>query len=246
MNTIGYISDLEKFLTDLEPGLASAIVHANCQENPTAILMTGALGFGQKTLSAMRSLLESGADPVFACVLSRPFYETAVRMLWAARESHGWDRLLTYYANQDKKWGREAIEIPGMREVVHRALKTPTEVLAWTDSSGRKFEDAPPLKTMLTDIEARDRESNLSGDEDAQIRYAYLYRPLCWAAHGHIKALVPSPQGQFFFLSLACNAAMGACWSLYEAYCHMAQEAPRPAIVASRARILEIMFRNRE
>lgn len=107
-------------------------LHAGSQlDQPPAVMLTRAYTFGRTTIRSMVTLAkEPDVDySVCAPTLCRPYYELAMRILWASRTNDGWQRLQADCANEDKRWAKRAVEIPAWKKHAQRVLDHAESVL---------------------------------------------------------------------------------------------------------------------
>lgn len=115
IDTVGSLSHCRSLLKEYRDILDDCLRKGNQQDDPQALMLIRGFDFGIRTVQGMATLIEADQDNVLlACMLCRPFYETAVRLLWAARMHNGWQRLQVHWAKQDLTWAREAEQMPSM------------------------------------------------------------------------------------------------------------------------------------
>ena len=217
---IAVLTDCRVVLAEHAEIMKQVVVASSRQNEPPAIMFQRAFDFGLQTIDAIIRLLSDGEDfALHACTLCRPFYETAVRLLWASRTPDGWQRLQAYFANEDRKWADEAKRIPSTAEVAASTREHRQGILDRTDETGERFAPAPGMQQLLRDVVKHDMIEGIREESDraADFDYTNVYRFLCKAAHGHMISL-GRPAG---FLRHAKYGTIMAAWSLLQAHCHI-------------------------
>lgn len=188
-----------------------------------ALMIKYALAFGQNTIKAIEILMREHISTVLACTLCRPYYELAMRLLWAAREPYGWQRLQAYLATEDLKWAKEAVNMPEIAEHAQQVLARSQEVLSRTDPRGKSYSPAPGLQQILMDIEKRDISEGIRpvGGNIAAYEYTNIYRVICRPAHAHMQAISLHPAS---FWGPTVFAAGTATFALLRTVCYTSSE----------------------
>lgn len=160
------------------------------------ILVQGSMRFTLRALKAMNAVLDQDEENVvLCCVLCRTCYELAVRLLWAAREPNGWQRLWALWEKETVKFVESAKTIPFLaphvqdfpsaedREAYRRGL-----------SADRVPAHAPDLAAMIQRIDQRNVEERLTDHSSVVPRedYVSVYQLLCRATHAHVATVLPS------------------------------------------------------
>ena len=206
-------------------------VSAGKQDNEfPAVMLRRACDLAQKTLKAVKMHLLAGHGAFLACTLCRPFYEIAFKLLWAARQEHGWDRLSIWLANEDKKWAQDAFGIPEFSGHAKQISEHRDQVLHLTDGQGQVLREPPNLKKMLYEIEDCDIKSGLrrGGGKQAVFEYVGIYRILCRPAHAHLGAAVNLSTEAF--LPVVIFACGNATFALVRAMIHLGARDPEKEI----------------
>jgi len=210
-----------------------------------AIMFRRGVEFARSTIRACIALLELGEEnSIFVCTLCRAFYEVSVRLLWAARTKHGWERLQAYWANEDRRWAEEARLIPQTKQIAESTLRDSQSLLERKDAGGQRIEPAPPIQQLLRDIV----EQNVAGGvreeskDAADFDYTNVYRFLCNAAHGHIISIGRPAQ----FLRHARYAITMATWCLLQACVHSAWNDPKTELDSVLVQLRNLIRENRE
>ena len=82
-------------LDQYEKPLRESLEGGGQMEEPPAVMLLRGFAFGRATLKAMVAVADGGDEACGVCLptLCRPFYELAVKVLWASREPDGWERI---------------------------------------------------------------------------------------------------------------------------------------------------------
>jgi len=232
--------ELRQLLAKYDCVLAKAVDKGGQADDVPCLMISEGLRFGQGTIKAIEVLLEKKIHSVFACALSRANYELAIRLLWAAREANGWERLQAYFANEDKKWAEEAITMPEVVDHAQKMLADSSEVLRRKFSNGKPYTVAPSVQQMLRDIERRDISDGIrpKGGSAAVYEYTGVYRIICRPAHAHIQA-VSAPASAY--LGPTVFATGLATFSLVRGVCYVGAKEPRKEIDAVGVEIADTM-----
>lgn len=217
---IAALTDCRSNLAEHAAIMKQAVGAGDQQAEPPAIMFQRAFDFGLQAIDAIIRLLGDGEQyALHACTLCRPFYETAVRLLWASRTPDGWQRLQAYYANEDRKWADEARRISSTAEIAASTRQHREEILERTDETGEKFCIAPGMQQLLRDVVKHDMIEGIreESDRSADFDYTNVYRFLCKAAHGHMTSLGRPAS----LLRHAKYGTIMAIWCLLQAQCHV-------------------------
>lgn len=239
------LDECRKLLEEYRALLMDCLHKGDQEDDPGALMLTGGFDFGIRTLGGMVVLIEADEDNVLlACTLCRPFFETAVRLLWAARTHNGWQRLQVHWANEDVKWAREAEQIPSVAEHAKTIRTAREKVLSRTDEDGNRVEPPPNMQQMLREIEVHDVGQGLRKECDgaAESAYTNVYRILCQAAHGHMVAI---GRPGSFRRHARCGALM-ATSALLQACCHVVAGDAKREIEAAGQRVMAILEEGRD
>ncbi len=242
--TISALTGCRAILEEHATIMAQSVAAGNQQDEAPSVMFQRAFDFGLQTIDAIISLLGDGEkDALQACTLCRPFYETAVRLLWASRTADGWQRLQAYFANEDRKWADEATRIPSTAAVAAATGEHRREILERTDDTGEKFSPAPRMQQLLRDVVKHDMIEGIreKSDRAADFDYTNVYRFLCKAAHGHMTSL-GRPAG---LLRHAKYGTIMATWSLLQAHCHVGAADFRKEIDVIGKKLMTIIEKHR-
>lgn len=229
-----------QLLQDYRDILDRCLRKSGQHDDAQAIMLLRGFEFGLRTVQGMDVLTAADEDnALLACTLCRPFYETAVRLLWASRTHNGWQRLQAHWAKEDVKWAREAERIPSVAEHAKRIREAREDVLHRTDGYGNSFGPLPNMRQMLREITEHDVADGLltEGDGVAEFDYTNFYRILCQAAHGHMVAI---GRPCSFRRHARCGALMAA-WALLQACCHVAAGDLESEIKVAGKRVMRIL-----
>ncbi len=205
-------------------------------------MLRRAFNFGRRTIGAIQVLLQAGHEnALFACILCRPCYEAALRVLWASRTPEGWQRLQSYYADQDRKWAQEAQNIPSVSVIARKTLANSQEILKRTHDNGKKFPPAPNIEQTLREIEQQDVQQNLreADSTSAAFDYTNVYRFLSQAVHGHMSVIGQMKSSAF--LRHATMTPVMVTSLLLQACCHIATCDPKKEIELAAKKIVELL-----
>ncbi len=116
---------------------------------------------GLRTIHSINRLLcDDDGNIVLGCVLLRPLYELAIRLLWASRKADGWQRLEFYHANEMRKWAEEfkVLQNPAIVKKGEELVQQHQQEAAhkWRDALGKPIKPAPSILDVLKDIEEQD------------------------------------------------------------------------------------------
>ncbi len=204
-------------LLDLyEKPLRESLEDGEQLEDPPAVMLLRGFAFGGATLKAMIAVADQD-DECGVCMptLCRPFYELAVRVLWASRDPDGWQRLQKHCANEDRKWARRAVNLRSWAEYARRVLDNAESVLDRTDDDGNPYSNPPPMDQTLQQVEKRDIDCGLKTEEgSARFEYANLWQMMCGTAHAHLVRIAHSPEAHTL---IAVNGAAVATFALLRA-----------------------------
>ena len=189
---------------------------------PPAIMLTHAVKYGQSSLKVIAGLLEASETVFHAGTLCRPFYELSLRLLWAAREPNGWERLQAYWAREDKRFAERVLDYdPQCADAQQTRAKAETS-LERRDENGKPFSPAPDVRSMLLQTEKRDLEQDIkeTGTRFGHWQYAYIYLYLSRHVHAHLTGIDnPNPD---MVLNIATLVAIQGTFLLLQALCHFA------------------------
>ncbi len=244
-STLDVLRECQQLLDEYGDKMNKFLVCSAQQNEPRAIMFQRALEFARRTLAGMEILIEKEkANALLACTLCRPFYETAIRLLWASRRPDGWERLQAFYADQDRKWANEAKDIAATAQVGKHCLGESKEILGRTDECGKKFHPAPRMEDLLHEVVEADVNGGLRDESDDAHKFDYtnVYRWLCRPSHGHMQAL-GRPES---FVAHAKFAAVMGTSSVVKAWVHVSTDDPKEEINAVGGRILKIARGDRD
>lgn len=148
--------------------------------------------FGLSVVRASALLVHAGSqNGLLVAILSRSFFETAARMLWAVRTEDGWQRLQAYYADEDRKWATEARNFAKMADIAERVSRHRAGILARTDELGKKYRRVPDMRELLREIEGHGSSQQAYGEpiRNSAFVYSNVYKLLCRSTHGHMQVL---------------------------------------------------------
>lgn len=204
-------------LADYERLLREILEDGGQMEEPPAVMLLRAFGFGRATLKAM-AVVGDQDEECAVCVptLCRPFYEVSVRVLWASRDPDGWQRLQTHCAAEERKWAQRAVSLPSWAEYAQAVRDNADAVLSRTDGDGNRYGNPPHIEQTLQQIEQRDIDCGIKTGEKgfALFEYANLWQKMCATAHGHLVEIARSPETH---MRVAVNAAGVASFALLRA-----------------------------
>lgn len=225
MNAIERLMTCDKLLEHYGGRLAESLRMGNQQDEPPALMLQRACTYGRQVIAALMLMIRQGEQyALFLAPIARPFYELAVRVLWATREPNGWQRLQVHWAEPDKKWAEDMKNDSVLGDHAKLILNCTEEVLRRTDAGGERFRSAPDMKQLLKDIERHNVSDGFKEPDGFAIyEYANVYRLLCRPAHAQITTIgqvKPNP-----LLHQAVIAVIIAVRSLLHACCHVASSA---------------------
>jgi len=180
--------------------------------------------FAQKTLSAINVLLKYNNYALLTQILCRPYYELAIRLLWASRETDGWECLQAYCANEDKKWAQEALKLTNQNDHAKYILERSERVLALRNADGKSYKTNLKIPEMLRMIKEKDCEQGiLQQDSIIDIfEYAYVYRGMCRASHSHLSTIGPIDTSVLVKQTIYFTGL--STFALLRAYCYFAEK----------------------
>ena len=185
---------------------------------PPAVAILRAFAFGRATLKAIIVVADQGDEECGVCLptLCRPFFELAVRVLWASRQPDGWERLQRHYAEQDEKWAKRAVEIPAWANYARPFLANAKNVLGRTDIKGNSYTPAPTMVQSLQQVEKHDVDFGFKTRQEDVVwfEYAHLWRVMCGTAHAHVVQIARSPAAH---TRIAVGGALVATFALLRA-----------------------------
>lgn len=204
-------------LLDLyEKPLRDSLEDGGQTQDPPAVMLLRGFAFGRATLKAMIAVADQD-DECGVCMptLCRPFYELAVRVLWASRDPDGWQRLQKHCANEDRKWAKRAVDLPSWAEYARRVLDNAESVLDRTDGDGNPYSNPPPMDQTLEQVEHRDIACGIKTEEgSARFEYANLWQMMCGTAHAHLVQIARPPEAH---TRIAVSGAAVATFALLRA-----------------------------
>ncbi|GEM_PF-5783339 len=229
---IEIFDDFEHFLERHASPFFKAVDTGGQSAELPVVMLKRACDFARETLRAIKTHLREGHGPFLACNLCRPLYELAFRLLWAAREDYGWDRLRVWLADEDMKWAKDARLIKEFEEHAKQLVEPSKAILSLTDGHKRPIRKPPSLKGMLKQIEQHDGREHLPSTRvgQADFEYVAIYRILCRPAHAHIGA-ISGLHGEAFLPILVFGSG-NATFALARAMIHLGAKEPEKEIEA--------------
>lgn len=193
MTAVDRIDELIGLLDHVGACFAESVKDVAQDDDPPAIAFQRVFEFSSRTLRSAATVLAQHRDVLSAATLIRPVFEITARILWAARESGGWQRLPAYYAKEERKWAAEAVAFPAFRAIAKHVQLLADSVLARVDPSGETIQPMPTkLEDILTQIESHDIKDGYADNSTDHPRFQYtnVYRMLCRPAHGNVFSIV--------------------------------------------------------
>jgi len=229
-----------KLLDKYERLFLEAVEKGGQAEDVPALMIKYAFLFGQNTIDAIQILIEGHNNSIFLCTLCRPYYELSIRILWAAREAYGWQRLQAYLSTQDMRWAEEAIGMPEIAVHAEKILAASREVLSRKDPNDKPYTPAPGIQQMLKDIEDCDVSQGIreKGGNVAAYEYTNIYRVICRPAHAHMQAISLEPTS---FLNPTVFATGIATFSLLRSVLYTSPENLSKQVKDIELQVVDIM-----
>jgi hypothetical protein len=202
------LAALDGLLSDYGTAFEDAVEKHGTGDEPPSYAFRWGFQFGQLTNT-----------------LVRPFYELSARLLWAARQEHGWERFLKTVAREDLNWARRAEKLPNLSGVAHMMKASRQEVLDRVTDDGKALPEMPSLRDVLRDNSKRDVElGEDAAPGSADLQYTSIYSMLCRPSHGNIQAAYFQTN---MALMLTIFASGFASWALIRALFHYVQADPK-------------------
>ena len=188
----------KRILDQYEKELRALLDSTKETAEPQAVCFWRTFAFGRTTMSAMIVLREDNEDyAICTSTLCRPFFEIANRLLWATCVPDGWERLMAYWAKEDRKWANGLVEVKSLVAEAKRFRNQADAVLSRKRADGSAYDPAPGFETILLGIAAAEtRDGVLDGHSTplGKKLYAEVYRSLCRPSHAHISSMADSPE----------------------------------------------------
>ena len=241
MNALERLIEYKKLIAIYEKRLSECVVASGLENDAPAIALDRAFQFGRRTIDTIANLLQKKSRSIFARILCRPFYELSVRLLWASRETGGWNRLRAYFVDQDRKWADDARLSSGLANHANRILSKANKALDERDSAGKKYELAPSIEEMLRNVKARDCDQGFTNplEMEAKYEYANVYRVMTRPVHAHMGEIIQDRADvDLRHVVVGCGLAT---FALLRTVCHCAATDEKAEIECIGQRISELL-----
>ena len=141
------------------------------------ILLRLGLELGKSTATACAMLAMS--DPFLCCVCARPYLESSLRLLWAAREQRGGERLYAFYEIKHREFAKKLAERAPEYAAALETMNEQAPVMLAEGSS------VPEMRRMMEDIGSRDGHDSVNSLFSEPSVYDEVYAPLHMFSHAN-------------------------------------------------------------
>lgn len=221
MNAVERIENCRSILDARWKAVHDTIEKEGQANEPPGIMLERGVIFARNSLFSVARLIDDPKSVFQAGTICRSYFELAVRLLWASRQPNGWHSLQAYWAQENKRFSKHALDYDPKDKRALDTQKRAEEVLSRRDGKGRPYSPSPNIRVAIMQIGKTNVSQGTGGfdERSAKWQYAYLYVVLSRHVHAHMTGIhVPDPD---MVLNIATLTAIYATFLLLQAIIHV-------------------------